>query len=437
MAAPIPTTLSDLAAPAAPAPEVAAPVAPEPAPAPVAELEDPGDRILTPQETENLLRGVELSTNVEPQTPETPMEEEQADMAADFFSDPTIGEAGTTPTAPRPDLETAVQDTLQQGAPQPVAPVAPVAPGVPVQAPVQPQMAPELAAVQTELQLMRQQNELLLGQLNQLQPHPLPLPGQAPAGAVHPGQAAPQVAPQAAPAPPAAPTYGFQVPTGHMEALGHEDLNVRTQALNGLLNGVAEAVSTQLRGEMAQGQSGIPDQVDQRLARAMQQQHIANDMYGTYPELAQHKTYVQTAAAQLKGKYGDKWSPDLRDEIAAQLAPLVPTIWPRVQQNRATRVVPGTAPVAQPQLQPQPLPPQQPTALPPGVSPVGVVGGQHVAPQQGVPARGQMLMRDTQGNLFPVAGPPQPYLGSPQARQNGGAVPADSQIADIWRTLDF
>ncbi len=160
---------------------------------------------------------------------------------------------------------------------------------------------------------------------------------------------------------------------------------------------------------------------------------VQQDMYGTYPELSAHKHYVEAASRQLAPQYGAAgWSPEFRDAIAERVAPLVPGLYQKIQQQRAMRV---GAQQAVPQPMPQPLPQQQvPQALPPGVQPVGIAGaayGQPPAPQ----AQQPMLVRDATGNLVSVASPAQTYLGGAQARPGGS--PVDAELADIWQTLGY
>lgn len=396
MTAPIPTPEVQVQQPAQ---EPAAPQAPEAAAPPAVPDEE---RILTVDETESLFRG--FQPEADDATPD------QGRMVADFVGQlpPPSGEAPAQPPAvlPQATLEQAVQQTAAQPPPQPVPA------GQQAVAPAQvPQPAtPEVAALQAEVALLRQ----TMAAMN-----------QAASPAVAP--AAPGVAPAPAPGQPPAPTYGFDVPPQYLAALASEDDGIRRQGLNSIMNGVAEAVTQQIRTEMDQRFQAVPQQVQPILDQRDRATQINRDMYGTYPELEPYREYVSAAAQRLQHlPQHQVWGPMYRDAIAEQLAPMVPGLAQKIQQIRATGVAAGP---------PLPLPQVQvPQAMPPGVvQPGGPVGGVHVPPaQQAQP----MLVRDAAGNIFSAAAPTQPYVGSPQVRQNGGQG-VDPQIADIWHTLNY
>jgi hypothetical protein len=211
--------------------------------------------------------------------------------------------------------------------------------------------------------------------------------------------------------------YNFNVPDQYMAALASEDVGQRKLALNGMLNGVANAVAQGVRAEMQQNMQNIPEMISSQTAQLTQQQEMNRDMYGTYPELASFRHLVgPTAMAVARETQAQSWTPELRDEVARRLAPMIPGLFQRVQQNLAARVA---------------LPQGQAVQIP-----------QHYAAVQAVPAGQQgaaqpvMLARDAQGQLIPIYQPPQPYQ-LPAGVRSGGGVGANPQLQDIWRTLDY
>jgi hypothetical protein len=291
----------------------------------------------------------------------------------------------------------------------------PQVPDQPQQVPVQQQPSPEVAALRTEMELMRAQNQALTQQVATMQQPAQQQLGQQQA----PGQQ-----------PEALPTPQFNVPDSYMNALASEDVNQRRAALNAMLNGVAEAAMNQVRQEMQMNHQQTIQQIQPMIDQQLGHFRIQQDMYGTYPELNSYRSYVEAAARQLEPQYATTgWGPDYRDAIAERVAPLVPGMFERIQANRAQRGVI----VPQMQVPQAPLPQTPPQALPPGVTPAGIAGATHGQP---VPQGQQpVLARDAQGNYYPVAQPPQPFLGSPQTRPDGSQV--DPQVMDIWQTLGY
>ena len=376
----------------------------QPPQAPEPRRESADERILTPEETENLLRGFSLESEQAGQEDDTPPEQRQ--MAQEFFAEipperrPEQMQQALPPRPPEQDVSQPPaqpsQEFVQQAAQQMQAQQPPQ------QVPVQTQVSPEMAAIQAQNRMLTQQINLLQQQIQHPQPQPQP----------------------AAPSTPAPAGYNFQIPQQFMAALQQtENPGQANYALNTILNHVAESITQQLRQENAAMRSDMENLVQSRVSESGLRQEIQRDMYGTYPELSAYREYVQAAVHRLGSSMPQEtpWSPDLRDAIAEQVSPFVPGLYQKVQQIRAQRVGGYTA---SQQQQQQSFPQQQQPAglLPPGVRPVGVAGGAHLA-------------RDAQGNLVHVQGAPQPYLGSPQARQSGRAV--SPEVADIWRTLGY
>lgn len=399
-------------APPAQAPAPAPQQAPSPAPGPAPQQAPPRvpieDRQLTPEETEELLRGV-VPTD-EPAAIDNGDDAEQARMAQDFFKNlpgPTPAQQpAPPPVVPAQVQQQAAQDTLQQQQAQPTQPV---------QVPIQ---------INPEVEALRVQNQLLQGQLVAIQQQMTQYAQQQ------------QVPAPRAPTPTPTPQQDFQfnVPDNYMAALGHEDVNVRRSALNGLLNGVAQTLAQQMRQEIEQRFSTVPTVVQERLQSYNQAQEVNRDMFGTYPELAPFRQYVQAAAMQIAGNVGlDAWNSDVRDAIAERVAPMVPGLGQKVQQVRAQRIAQMAGQWQQPGQLPVPLPPSVPQApgqgfTPPPQFPPGIaqpVGGVHGGP---------VYARDAAGNLVPYQ-PQQQFVANQQNRPGGQAV--DPRLADIWSTLGF
>ena len=385
-------------------------VGPEAAPAapaaePKADYVDPGpaeDRILSPEETENFFRTGSIEDP--PVVADPPViDPEQQQMVGDHF-DQVAGEPGAAaaaiPAAPQTPQQMAQQD-VQAPAPQPVPVVAPQ------QVPPLVQQTPNEVALQGQVQGLTTQIQQMATQMASLQQQPQQAQAQA-------QQQAPQ--------------FNFQVPSQYAEAIASEDPNMRTQAINSLLNGVAASVHQQTLKDVDDRISNIAPQVNQQVQLAQKQAEIKSDMYGAYPELSGMQDMVVAAATQLQSQYPGGWSQDYRDAIAERLSPLVQGLPQKVQQNRASRGV-----MPQQQFLPQGPPQGQ---LPPGVGVQQVQGGGHVAPavaQQGQP----VLVRDAAGNYSQVY--PQQHqqqFAGAQVRP-GGVGQVDPGLQDIWSTLGF
>jgi len=378
--------------------------------------ETPGDRLLSTEETMAMFRGKPEASEVV----ETPVEQEQSQMAQDFFQSgrpkalpaapPTA--PGTIPFAP-PEMQRAVEQM------QSTAQV----PGQPVGEPAQ--QSPEMQALLSQNQILQTQLTTMQTQMQDV---------------LRTGQEARQATQAAqAQAQPPAQTYNMDIPPQILAGIVHEDPNHQRMAVNALVNGVAETVTKQVRAEMMQQFQQVPQQIQQYVGRQTTAQQIQQDMYGTYPELHDYRQFVVAAAERLRPVLGDTWTPQLRDAIAEQVAPMVPGLYERIQAGRAKTVAqqqgqagyqPGY-PYQQPQQ--QNLPQQQfPQQLPQHVKPVGMAGGFH-RPMQSAPQ--PMLVRDASGQLVQVMQAPQPYVGGSQVRPNGSQI--DPELADIWHTLSY
>ncbi len=423
MAAPNPSDLQ-VAAPtpaAAAAPVVEAQPAPQPAPepAPQADYVDPGsveDRILSPEETKNAWN----TGSIEEPAPVVVPEVSQEQQAGDFFRQmPEQPEAqpGTQvqpAQLPQATQDAAVQQTLAQ-AQQPVQQAPGTAVVAPTAAPAPVQQSPQEVALTAQVQTLMTQVAGLTGQV------------QAQA-------AAPAPQPQAQPQQPT--RFSMVVPQQYMTALSSENPGEAHQAMNNIINGVAEAVRQQVTQETDQKFEAYGPVVQQQLSAETQRADIKRDMYGTYPELSGMTGQVAAVAEQMHGAglASGQWSPDLRDNIAERLAPLIPGLAEKVMQNRAARGI--QVQVNQPQQVqiPQPLPQntvQQ--VLPPGVAPAQIMGGTHVQPAV---QQGPMLVRDAAGNISQVFPQQTQQLAGPQARP-GGQGQVDPTLQDIWSTLGY
>lgn len=387
----------------------------------------PEDRILSPEETENFFR----TGSTEPaEKPTTPEEKEQTVAAGEHFEGikpegrPVVPPAvpPAVPAVVPPEAAAAAVQADQPvvapaaaGVPPAVAPpaVAPAAvpPVVPPVAPVQ--QTPQESAMQGQIQGLLQQVQNLTQQVSATNLE---------------AQRAGTTAPGAAPAP----VFNMQVPQQYADAIASEDPAMRAQAINGLVNGVAETVYRQTMTDVGKKIEQLTPNVQAQVQEATNQAEIVRDMYGTYPELNGMRDMVVATATQLQGQnigMFNNWSPDFRDAIAERLSPLVPGLQQRVAQNRATR---GIAPVVPQQQAVLPQVPQ-PQALPPGVSPVAVQGGVHVPTV--VPGQ-PVIVRDAQGNLSTVYPQTQQPLAGQQARPNGQSQ-VDAGLQDVWSTLGF
>jgi chemotaxis protein histidine kinase CheA len=359
----------------------------------------PDDRILTPEETENLFVGKPIDAEPLPDTADA----DQQPMVDAFFGNmPTetgqvnpIQGPGDRPEEPQvtPQIQQQVDQQIQQQAPTPPAPVQ--------QTPAESAMQAQMAQMQNELSGLRNYQ----AQVQQVQ-------AQQQQQAQQTQQAQQQQQQQ---------EFGFNVPDEYMNAINSEDPAQRKQALNQLLSATAQSIYARTTQEMNQRFAQIPNQMEPVLNAREYEQRIKQDMYGTYPELVGMEAQVAAVATQLQqqGVFpGGGWNENFRDAIAEKLSPMVPAIQQRIQQNRAARGI-GVPPAPPPS-----------NVLPPGVNPVGVVGGTHAQPQVGAqPA----LFRDAQGNL--VQAQQQYGAVGPQTRPNGHSV--DAQLQDIWNTLSY
>jgi len=419
----------------APVVEPVAPVAPATPVAPVAsettqpDYVDPlpaEDRILSPEETKSLFNYGTLKPPESEPVPAVIAEAEQvaALMAADQQAPAAAPAApAALPGQPTPaQLDFSVQQSMQQVpqqgqpgtqpqvvqpqvAPAPGAPPVPVVTG-PVAQPVA-QPSPQEVALAAQVQQLTQQVTGLSGQMRQQQQPP----------------AAPGTPPQV-------PQFNMQIPQGHMTALGSENPGEANQAMNSIINGVAQVVYQQAMQDVDKRFESYTPMVDQRVQAANAQGDIKRDMYGTYPELNGMEGQVAAVAEQMtqSGQSNGQWSADLRDNIAERLSPLVPGLAQKIQANRNARYGQQVQ-VPQPQLLPQ----VQPQALPPGVQPVQIQGAAHVpmAPQQA-----PIYVRDAYGNISQVHPQQHQQLAGPQARP-GGQNQVDSDLQDIWSTLGY
>lgn len=454
-------------------PEAAAPPpqqAQEPA-APQAPVEEPkspeftvdeGDRTMSPEEAEAYFRGEVYRDD---EDADLPFDEEQSQMAGEFFAElgpearqgaTPVGPSGAPPGAPPEGWQQAMQSgvaTSPTSQPSPSQP-APLAgadasqqaqqqgqltpqqaqqqfqqmPGqqapqqAPTQVPVQVQQTPQEAALQAQITLLTQTNQALQQQAQRtVQQQGV--------------QAQPQVA---APGPPAQ----INVPDQYMNALAHEDINVRREALNGVLNAAVQTALQTVGQQVEAEKANVRQQIMSEIQGQREADRISTDMYGTYPELEQHKALVSQAVGQVApGASPSQWNADVRDLVAERVAQYVPGLYEKIQGNRAQRLAQGQYGVApqlpQPQMQAQyPQAPQLPQGLPQAQAPLAPqmpythpqqqVGGAHGAPQ---------YMRDVSGNLVQV--PPQQYFApgvhtSPRPEPSHGGY---SMAEDIQRTL--
>ena len=223
-----------------------------------------------------------------------------------------------------------------------------------------------------------------------------------------------------------------------MTALASEDEGQRRLALTGLLTGVAEQTYQVVKDEMTKQMETVPQTIETFNTQREKAKEIHDDMYNAYPELRGWEAQVAATANQVASELGTtSLSPQLRDEVARRLAPLVPAITDRVTQSIASRATPQIPAVAlppgtmQPQIQPAPAPiPQHYTAV------QGMPGHRvQVAPAATTPQ--QTLVRQPDGTVVsvPAAATPQ-FVAAPGTRPNG-QLGVDPQVADMWATLSY
>jgi len=375
-------------------------------PEPKKDYVDPGpaeDRILSPEETMNFFRTGSLT---DPDANQDQQEKELAEMAADFFKgipkEPQAAQQQVPQAPSQQVMDSAVQQDQQQQKDQQQQ----LPPLQPQQFAPPPAPTPQEAALHAQMSGMAQQIQQLTQQIATQQVK----------------QGTDQQAQQ--------PQFNFQVPSQYAEAIASDDPNLRLQAINSLLNGVAATVHQQTLKDVDSRIQGITPVVQRQVQEAQSQADIKKDMYGTYPELTSMMDMVVATASQLSSDPRfQQWSPDYRDAIAERLSPLVPGLAQRVQQHRASRGQVYQQPqyAQQQQFLPQV---QQPQGLPPGIQPVQIQGGAHVGAPQPI------LVRDAQGNISQVYPQHQQQVaGGAHSRPNGQGI--DPGLQDIWSTLGY
>lgn len=224
--------------------------------------------------------------------------------------DPPAGDpppSGGTPP-PAPSDEENQEDVLQTGGEEPPAPPPPVPP-----TPVSRQDLEQLISRQTEV-------------ITRATTPPAPQP-QAPQN-----------------------RFNLGVPDALVNALRSEDPQQFTNGVGALINGLANhlwnEMSAHLKTQMEELTNSVPRYIDSYASQARQQEDVARDFYGTYPQLDSPmlKTMVQTVGSQIAQEWAQSgrslsWSPQLRDEIANRIFTHLPMLKapPQQQQQRQPR----------------------------------------------------------------------------------------------------
>lgn len=155
--------------------------------------------------------------------------------------------------------------------------------------------------------------------------------------------------PPATPAPARPPRFNAQLPQQVFEALNAEDPMQRYNAMNGMLNALANAVHAAAMQDMQQYiQNEYTPRQTQALQTSLQAREtsaaVARDFYGKYPELDDpvlHPT-VMAVAQQYYSELGGarEWNAHDRDEIGkrvrAALQRVRPTVAPPAPAPRLT-----------------------------------------------------------------------------------------------------
>jgi len=249
--------------------------------------------------------------------------------------------APTAPVQPQQGMASQGQPSVQPQAPGNVPQGAPN--GQPPQAPTQPaQVNP--AHVQA----------LLAGQVPPAQPTAWP---QAPQG-MPTGQQQPQQQPQQqqAPVDPMAPPTlfdaPFQLPTELVQALNHEDPNVRATAVGAAMAAAANATVQRYHKHMMEN---VMPQVAQATVGQVQQlsfkETVDRELYGRNPALRYASPQLIDNAARIVVQE------ELARNPASANGPITPEVWAKIAAL-ATAGLQQMAAGQPPQFQPAPMPPQ-------------------------------------------------------------------------------
>jgi len=138
------------------------------------------------------------------------------------------------------------------------------------------------------------------------------------------------------------PGYDFDIPNQLIEKLTSdkvEDFKVGVQAL---AKGIAGAIHAQMYGHLKKTYDprleGLPAQAMQMFQAYQQNLAIANDFYGTYPELNHQplRPVIQKLGEDVAKELGKKeWDQELRDEIAKRAMAML-KMQPKAKESTPT-----------------------------------------------------------------------------------------------------
>lgn len=152
-------------------------------------------------------------------------------------------------------------------------------------------------------------------------------------------EAPPEPTPKAKPEPEPAkppddiPDYRFTMPPQILDALAHEDQNVRGQALSAVVSGALRVlhqnVAKMVADRFAALEGAIPQQFSQMSAQQTESKRVFDDFYGKYPEF-NTPAFYQVAAIQLSQLYneqpdlfvGGQWNEKIRDVLGGRMRAL-------------------------------------------------------------------------------------------------------------------
>lgn len=180
---------------------------------------------------------------------------------------------------------------------------------------------------------------------------------------------APPAAPEASPSQPAQPKaepevkpqqatkYNFELPDSVVEAMESDDRGTRKQALNAIVNSLANKLATDFGGALSQVvqhlQAQVPQQAVTEVAKRQQFDRMKEEFYGEFPALGSiargSKPFEDAIWSQIYGVAQNMkadWTPEFRKGVGQML---------HVSLNLplATSPTPSAAPVGKPPAKPK------------------------------------------------------------------------------------
>lgn len=155
------------------------------------------------------------------------------------------------------------------------------------------------------------------------------------------------------------PPYEFQVQDQLIEALGHEDANIRKLGISALARATAQEVHRQVMqqvvGRFKDFDKSLDGRIGARVTQTQTRESMQSDFFGAYPALQNpaFSSVVAAATEQAVQELGTStWTPQMRDLIGQRAMQML------------VAAVPGHAAAAPPQA---PMVPAQPAPQPPAM----------------------------------------------------------------------